>query len=57
MYKLRTRSLYCNPDEVQGSYIFVLESTIDFAIFLLLVNKDSYFSYFLNPEFPIFRFF
>ena len=33
------------------------ESTIDFAIFLLFVNKDSYFSYFLNPEFPIFLFF
>ena len=35
----------------------MLESTIDFAIFLLFVNKDSYFSYFLNPEFPIFLFF
>ena len=34
--------------------IFVNESSIDFPIFY---HKISYFSYFLNPEFPIFLFF
>ena len=35
--------------------IFVDETTIDFPIFLLFFEyKVSYFSYFLNPEFPIF---
>ena len=37
---------------------FVDESTIDFPIFLLFFwDKVSYFSYFLNPEFPTFLFF
>ena len=46
--------------------IFVDKSTFDFPIFLLFFNAKFpifqiifpfYFSYFLNPEFPIFLFF